>query len=187
MLAGGLLPVGDFVPVDVEPGPPALNGSLLSKSENVCNWPVPADVGTASTSCDDPLGAAAVVVVALPAVLAVGLLAVAVGRRADRRVAAVGVRRRDQLDDGADVERREVEHGREVHEDRAAGDLVVVVGADRQRPRGRVDAQRHALEVGVVVVLPVVVDRVGLDVALLVQRRVDRDLGAGSGQRVGEL
>ena len=34
---GDLLPVEDFVPVDVAPGPPALNGSLLSKSENDCN------------------------------------------------------------------------------------------------------------------------------------------------------
>ena len=60
LLVAGLLPVEDFVPVDVEPGPPALNGSLLSKSENDCSWPVPADVGTASTSCDEPFGAAAV-------------------------------------------------------------------------------------------------------------------------------
>ena len=49
-------PDDDFVPVDVVPGPPALNGSLLSKSENDCSWPVPADVGTASTSCDEPFG-----------------------------------------------------------------------------------------------------------------------------------
>jgi hypothetical protein len=63
LLVEGFVAVGDFVPVDVEPGPPALKGSLLSKSENDCNWPVPADVGTASTSCDDPLGAAAVVFV----------------------------------------------------------------------------------------------------------------------------
>ena len=37
LLVDGFLPVGDFVPVDVEPGPPALNGSLLSNSENDCS------------------------------------------------------------------------------------------------------------------------------------------------------
>jgi hypothetical protein len=35
LLVEGLVAV--FVPVDVEPGPPAWNGSLLSKSENDCS------------------------------------------------------------------------------------------------------------------------------------------------------
>jgi hypothetical protein len=77
----GFVPVEVFDPVDVEPGPPALNGSLLSKSENDCSWPVPADVGTASTSCDEPLGTAAVVEVGSPplSVGAAGSGVVAVG------------------------------------------------------------------------------------------------------------
>jgi hypothetical protein len=33
-------------------GPLAWNGSLLSKRENDCSWPAPADSGTAETSCD---------------------------------------------------------------------------------------------------------------------------------------
>jgi hypothetical protein len=76
-----LLGVDDFVPVAVELGPPALNGSLLSKSENDCSWPVPAEVGTASTSCDEPLGVAAVVFVGSepPSVGAAGSGVVAVG------------------------------------------------------------------------------------------------------------
>ena len=37
VLGGLLLPAEDLVPVDVVPGPPALNGSLLSKSENDCS------------------------------------------------------------------------------------------------------------------------------------------------------
>jgi hypothetical protein len=72
LVLGGLLLVEDFVPVDVVPGPPALNGSLLSKSENDCSWPVPADVGTASTSCEEPFGAAAVVSVGSAPPLSVG-------------------------------------------------------------------------------------------------------------------
>ena len=41
-------------------GPPALNGSLLSKSENDCSWPAPAGAWTALTSCDEPVLAVAV-------------------------------------------------------------------------------------------------------------------------------
>jgi hypothetical protein len=56
------LPDGDFVPVAAELGPPVLNGSLLSKSEKDCSWPMPADTCTASTSCDEPVvGVAAAV------------------------------------------------------------------------------------------------------------------------------
>jgi hypothetical protein len=65
-------PPDDFVAVD-EVGPPALNGSLLSKSENDWSWPVPADAGTASTSWVEPvLGAAAVVSVGSAPPLSVG-------------------------------------------------------------------------------------------------------------------
>src|ERR1700730_9559623 len=77
---GGLLfeppedepPDGDFVPVDVVPGPPALHGSFVSKSVNDCSCPVPAAVGTASTICDEPLGGVAVVLVGDPPPLSVG-------------------------------------------------------------------------------------------------------------------
>lgn len=65
-------PPDDFVAVD-ELGPPELNGSLLSKSENDCSWPVPADAGTASTSWVEPvLGGAAVVSVGRAPPLSVG-------------------------------------------------------------------------------------------------------------------
>jgi hypothetical protein len=49
----------DVVAVDPAPGPPALNGSLLSKSENDSSWPVPAGACTASMSWDEPFGGAA--------------------------------------------------------------------------------------------------------------------------------
>jgi hypothetical protein len=69
-------------------GPPALNGSLLSKSENDWSCPVPAEAGTASTSCVEPvLGAAAVVSVETPPPLSVG----AAGSGVDATGAAAGV------------------------------------------------------------------------------------------------
>jgi hypothetical protein len=54
-------PEEGFVTVGVEPGPPALKGSLLSKRENDCSWPTPAGARTASTSCVEALAVVVVV------------------------------------------------------------------------------------------------------------------------------
>jgi hypothetical protein len=64
-------PDEDFVPVAEALGPPALNGSLLSKSENDCSCPVSAGAWTASTSCAEPVLGVAVVSVG-SALLSVG-------------------------------------------------------------------------------------------------------------------
>ena len=45
------VPLRPDEPLVDEPGPPAWNGSLLSKSENDCSWPTLAGAWTAETSC----------------------------------------------------------------------------------------------------------------------------------------
>src|SRR5260221_5356789 len=65
-----------------ELGPPALNGSLLSKSENDCSCPVSAGALTESTSCVEPAvpgGAVVVVGSAPPSVGATGSAPVEAG------------------------------------------------------------------------------------------------------------
>ncbi len=89
-------------------------------------------------------------------VLSVGFLGAVVFGGSDGGVAAVGFEGRDELDDVADVVGGEVKRGGDVDQDCGAGDLVVIAGADRDGPGGRVDAEDLALEVGGVVVLAVV-------------------------------